>query len=245
MKTRELKLQLARSAMVFRREADYDYISARANFRMALPQQFLWAGSQAVEKYLKAILLFNCRDSRYGHNLKKLHNAVKEIDYLRFDISENEPFLIAIQQGVDRYLTQDSSVCSDFLRKLDNLVWDTRRYCQSIALVEDYENEGGQLVLESIISKINNPYFKQNKASFRFSAGEDSELEKTINGKNNLRRQNLLWKNTCFGENNLEGEDDDYLGFSSITNAIEYTPELDEYILFPSHIKKSNMKKSQ
>lgn len=63
--THQLRKQLARCATAFRREADYDYISARANFRMAFPQQFLWAGSQAVEKYLKGILLLNGRSAKY------------------------------------------------------------------------------------------------------------------------------------------------------------------------------------
>lgn len=50
---------------VFRKQADYDYISARANYRMRLRQQFLWSAQQAVEKYLKATLLFNGRSARY------------------------------------------------------------------------------------------------------------------------------------------------------------------------------------
>jgi len=44
---------------IFRNQADFDYISARANYRLKLRQQFLWSAQQAVEKYLKAILLFN------------------------------------------------------------------------------------------------------------------------------------------------------------------------------------------
>jgi hypothetical protein len=39
---------------VFRKQADYDYIAARANYRMRLRQQFLWSAHQSVEKYLKA-----------------------------------------------------------------------------------------------------------------------------------------------------------------------------------------------
>ncbi|CUB05958.1 HEPN domain-containing protein [Marinomonas fungiae] len=43
---------------IFRKQADFDYISARVNFRLGLRQQFLWSAQQAIEKYLKAILLF-------------------------------------------------------------------------------------------------------------------------------------------------------------------------------------------
>jgi len=50
---------------IFRKQADYDYIAARANYRMRLRQQFLWSAHQAVEKYLKAILLFNGKSARF------------------------------------------------------------------------------------------------------------------------------------------------------------------------------------
>ncbi len=50
---------------VLRMQADCDYISARANYKMHLRQQFLWSALQAVEKYLKAILLFNGKSSIY------------------------------------------------------------------------------------------------------------------------------------------------------------------------------------
>src|SRR6266571_4943728 len=43
----------------FRDIADGDYIAARMACRAALVMQFLWASQQAIEKYLKGILLLN------------------------------------------------------------------------------------------------------------------------------------------------------------------------------------------
>jgi hypothetical protein len=43
----------------FRDVADYDYIAARMAYRAKLIPQFLWSGLQAIEKYLKCILLLN------------------------------------------------------------------------------------------------------------------------------------------------------------------------------------------
>ncbi|MBU0482592.1 MAG: hypothetical protein KKG47_15985 [Proteobacteria bacterium] len=43
----------------FRDVADSDYIAARMAYRAQLVQQFLWSGLQAMEKYLKCILLLN------------------------------------------------------------------------------------------------------------------------------------------------------------------------------------------
>jgi len=41
------------------RMADQDYLAARICYRHNLIDQFLWSALQAVEKYLKAILLYN------------------------------------------------------------------------------------------------------------------------------------------------------------------------------------------
>lgn len=90
---------------VFRNQADCDYIAARANFRMQLRQQFLWSGQQALEKYLKAILLFNGQSARfrdptvrrpreYGHDLIALFDAVRAIPIFAFELEpKDEQFL--------------------------------------------------------------------------------------------------------------------------------------------------------
>lgn len=57
----------------FRDVADADYVSARMCYRAGLFAQFQWAGLQACEKYLKAILLYNRIPSHnVGHSLKKV-----------------------------------------------------------------------------------------------------------------------------------------------------------------------------
>ncbi|WP_107804507.1 HEPN domain-containing protein [Nitrosomonas oligotropha] len=43
----------------FRDIADQDYIAARLSYRHGLYSQFHWQSLQALEKYLKAILLYN------------------------------------------------------------------------------------------------------------------------------------------------------------------------------------------
>lgn len=62
----ELQLVLNTFAKdVFRKQADCDYVAARSNYRLRLREQFLWSSLQAIEKYLKAILLFNGISARY------------------------------------------------------------------------------------------------------------------------------------------------------------------------------------
>ncbi|MBD5749812.1 HEPN domain-containing protein, partial [Citrobacter freundii] len=41
----------------FRDMADQDYLTARVCFKNNLPFQFLWMSQQAIEKYIKCILL--------------------------------------------------------------------------------------------------------------------------------------------------------------------------------------------
>src|SRR5882724_1367605 len=57
---------------VLRNEADKDYIAARIAHRFEFDQQFLWDAEQAIEKYFKAILLYNATSAKQlGHNLEK------------------------------------------------------------------------------------------------------------------------------------------------------------------------------
>lgn len=54
----------------FRDQADRDYIAARLACRHELFPQFLWSSHQAIEKYLKAILLYNrIKANQVGHDL--------------------------------------------------------------------------------------------------------------------------------------------------------------------------------
>jgi hypothetical protein len=52
--------------------ADRGYVVARMAYRMRLPSQFMWSALQAIEKYLKCILVLNRVSSRsLGHDLGK------------------------------------------------------------------------------------------------------------------------------------------------------------------------------
>ena len=114
---------------------------------MRLRQQFLWSAQQAMEKYLKAILLFNGKSARYyflpgatkkkeyGHDLGALLAEVKQLTFFQIEIElEDENFLTHLSQlgGANRYLSTSSYITSDAIHRLDRLIWNVRRYCQSI-----------------------------------------------------------------------------------------------------------------
>jgi len=200
---------------VFRKQADYDYISARMNYRMQLRQQFLWSSQQAVEKYLKAILLYNGKSARYftpegaskkrefGHNLTALNKNVSKLEYLKYELPDwSSEFLAYLTElgGFNRYLSKSSYNASDAMHKLDELVWNIRRYCKYIAdrgLGCTHEVPG---MKKAIINSLNNPYYKKKPVAFILPNGE---LEKIIKRPHkDPARKALIWANLFYGKKN-------------------------------------------
>lgn len=186
---------------IFRKQADYDYISARSNYRLKLRQQFLWSAQQAVEKYLKAILLFNGKSiKRFSHDLDTLVDEVEKIKLLNFALdSIDEKFLAYLsKQGCNRYLSTSAYNMADAIQSLDKLVWNIRRYCQFIP----DRGIGGKLPVdglqEAIVSKINNPNNMKRPHKFKLFRGE---LENIINkDPKDPARKALIWANLWYGK---------------------------------------------
>src|SRR5688500_5683839 len=66
----------------FRDQADRDYIAARLACRYELFPQFLWSSQQALEKYLKGILLYNrIKATRVGHDLNKALALIEQASF--------------------------------------------------------------------------------------------------------------------------------------------------------------------
>jgi HEPN domain-containing protein len=196
---------------VFRKQADCDYIAARSNYRMRLRQQFLWSAHQAVEKYLKATLLFNGRSARYipsggkkkrefGHDLDALLSEVRSISIFHFEIEpEDEKFLsyLSSQGGANRYLSTSVYNLPDAILRLDRLVWHVRRYCQYIP-----RGVGSKDVVpglqEAVVRTITDPAKKKYPHSFAISGGE---LEAVIKrGPEDPARKALFWANLWYGK---------------------------------------------
>ena len=198
---------------VFRKQADYDYIAARANYRMRLRQQFLWSAHQAVEKYLKATLLFNGRSARFynppgatkrrefGHDLDALVTEVKSIALFKLEIEpDDEKFIsyLSSQGGANRYLSISAYNTSDAIHRLDRLVWHIRRYCQYIPDRGIGCREAVPGMQEAVIRSITDPSKKKTPHSFALFAGE---LEAVIKRKpEDPARKALLWANLWYGK---------------------------------------------
>jgi len=116
----------------FRDNADHDYIAARVLYRQDLAPQFLWAGLQAVEKYIKAILLYSDVSAQgLGHNLTRAAERIRQKTDSAVPWSEElDQFLeyLAIQ-GANRYFTYPAYALGRELLRLDWAVWVLRRHC--------------------------------------------------------------------------------------------------------------------
>ena len=192
---------------VFRKQADFDYIAARANFRMQLRQQFLWSAQQAIEKYLKALLLFNGKSARYptgqrkefGHELGRLVDEVRTIKVFALDLEpDQEQFIKYLaKQGPNRYIGTTAYNTGEVLRQLDGTVWHLRRFCQYMP-DRGLGSEGAiPGMREAHIRAALSPHHKEQPQRFSVFAGE---LEKIV--KRPLRdpaRQALVWANLYYG----------------------------------------------
>lgn len=213
-----MKLQVVLNAYAtetFRKQADYDYIAARSNYRMELRQQFLWSAQQAIEKYLKAILLFNGKSARFfippgstkkrefHHDLDALLHEIKTIPIFEFEIeADGEKFLsfLSSQGGKNRYVGTSAFSPIEALQRLDRLVWHIRRYCQYVP-GGGYNCPANEQSLQvATVRAITDPSKKEKPHFFAIIGGE---IEKVI--KRNPKdpaRMALIWANMWYGKKN-------------------------------------------
>ena len=185
---------------IFRNQGDCDFIAARSNFKLRLRQQFLWTAQQCIEKYLKAILLFNGQSILgYGHNLCALNKAVKNIQTFKFELqSDQEQFLNYLStQGENRYLTKTAYNNGNELSDLDSTVWQIRRYCQYMTDRGLGCNEAIPGMREAVLAAALNSSHRLHPQKFSLFNGYLEEVLKRA--KNDPTRKALVWNNLFYG----------------------------------------------
>ncbi len=93
--------------MSFRDVADEDYIAARIAYRYDLLQPFFWSSLQAIEKYLKAILLYHRENTReLGHDInaafERVAPTLEPAGVFPDDVGEFVKYIN--EEGPNRYL---------------------------------------------------------------------------------------------------------------------------------------------
>lgn len=214
--------------------ADQDYISARASYKASLIEPFLWSSLHAIEKYLKAILLFNAIEKTrkpYGHNIIKLLDVVKGIDGIDLRLpKEAQLFMQYLSHfGANRYFDADAMLEEFALDKLDSTVWYIRRHCYDLDI---YEGRG----LKEIPPEIQ----EENPKRYRLP---DGFLEKVIKDKLEANYY-LSWDNWFYGDNIYVREEirEKQNKFSSINPALSFYGKeafdiLDRYVFFTRETK--------
>jgi hypothetical protein len=179
----------------FRDVADKDYILARLAYRNGLFPQFQWSALQAIEKYFKAILLYNRIEAKkVGHSLSK---AQEKFLLLPFKVTLSKSSLRLIKHldefGAFRYLEVSYFMHGPKLVELDKAVWEIRRYCK----VLNYNFTANGRVVEALpleIGKIERAsHLKPNEISLTGGV-----LEAILRKSTHPSRPALIWQNACY-----------------------------------------------
>lgn len=180
----------------FRDMADRDYISARLACRAELMPQFLWSAQQAIEKYLKYILLVNRIPARVGHDILSAMALTEQLSFKIELRSQSREFIEHVATyGQYRYLDVSYFVRGHVLVDLDMAVWDLRRYCQVLDVFGKKLPVVEQRMLENAESMLNTSTGRPAH-EFRLNGGF---LEEVLDKKEHPARDALIWQNAFFG----------------------------------------------
>lgn len=180
----------------FRDTGDADYIAARLAIRSGLAQPFLWSAEQAIEKYLKCVLMLNRQPTeglchKIGDALSRINDTLPF--RIALDEQESKIFEHLVDWDADRYLLHSFEMDSIELLRLDRLVWKLRQYCQPLDVIHYADSPSEAILLHNIQ---------------RIEAGIDGPrsgghipgayLEQILQKSNHPARKALIWKNFHF-----------------------------------------------
>jgi HEPN domain-containing protein len=213
--------------------ADGDYIAARMAYRAELILQALWASQQALEKYIKAILLLRrIPRKKPTHLLQSLLGDLETHFTLRLSTAVREFITVIDSWGVDRYFTFPYGTEGLELIQLDHAVWVIRRYCIPYG---PRLSPGGTplelLDIRHIEDAVNYPPQQYHSISTGF-------LDNVLSNRRNVARPALVWNNLYFGANARKTLKNLKRTFSSTNSPLALYPEIiDEvrkYVYLPS-----------
>ncbi|MBI2791207.1 MAG: hypothetical protein HYX61_04545 [Gammaproteobacteria bacterium] len=205
--------------------ADEDYICARMAFKAQCSINFHWLALQAIEKYIKCILLLRRKKAKFGHDLRKGLKKAKRLDLFHIDKDSIEFILYINKYGSPsaRYLELATAISPPMLNKLDKAVWEIRRYC-----IKHVDSEHFRKV-ENI------PILERNFSNFSLQRGY---LERILSDNlHSVSKDALIWCNPYFGSTekvkniHFSGRNPPelYLSLQNIESQIEYLKELNRY----------------
>lgn len=207
----------------FRDTGDGDYIAARLAMRSRLAGPFLWSAEQAVEKYLKGILMLNRKKTGdLSHDTRKALNRISSTLPFKIKLSEGEQAVfnhIAEWDG-DRYLIASFTLLDIEVLQLDKLVWTLRQYCTPLDVMHYADTPSEKVLLDKVSSLeagLNGP------AKAGHIAG--GVLENILADKKHPAHDALVWKNLRYSmiTRNRVGFTK---GFQAVNSPLWLNPEL-------------------
>jgi len=182
----------------FREIADQDYISARLSYKYALYPQFHWQSLQSIEKYIKAILLYNrIKAKDINHDLEKAISYTERLPFKIIRSKSTDNFIKhLILFGRYRYLESSYYIHGPKIVELDKAIWEIRRYCTILNYQLKLHDGEMKNMLSLEIEKIQNSE-KEPPHKFKIHGGL---LEKIIEKSDHPSREALIWQNAFFGK---------------------------------------------
>jgi HEPN domain-containing protein len=177
--------------------ADQDYLLGRVAIRRELDTQFLWLSQQAVEKYLKLLLVFNGESAlKITHDLEVLFERVLEVPDIPFAF----PAVVAdvatyLNLRANRYAERSYAVSLRRLCDLDEAVWHLRRFCANVRGNREKRLQLSEEQIRADIARRASVEFSERPEAFWLTNGY---LEKIRRNLTSPLRRDLLWKNRCY-----------------------------------------------
>jgi hypothetical protein len=196
---------------------------------------------QAVEKYLKGILLYNDQSTKkLSHDIEKAFRDLFKIKDIPFEFPDDVGnFIVYLnKQGNNRYLEKHAYTTGRELLILDKTVWFIRRYCQNLRGKTAPGPDGKRIDVFPLMIKELQSLDEQHANKFRIFNGY---LEKVLKQKKSELRRSLVWKNFYYGKNR-KNFIKHFRAHSWSENPAHYLhPEifsiLDERVKFPKEVR--------
>jgi HEPN domain-containing protein len=219
----------------FREVADRDYLTARLACRADLIPQFLWSAQQAIEKYLKCILLLNRIPAKsVRHDIAKALTLVAQLPF-KVELCERSKKFIAhvAAYGEFRYLDVSTFAVGHVLVSLDLAVWELRRYCQVLNVFGKKLIPIEQQMLDTALKEIRLSDSRP-RHTFRVPGGY---LEEVLAKPKHPAREALVRQNPCYGvraRKTIKSRDVMQAFNSPLYLFPEMLDELLQYVFIPS-----------
>jgi HEPN domain-containing protein len=177
--------------------ADQDYVLARVAFKYGLDDQFLWLSQQAVEKYVKTLLIFHGHSALgFGHGLKKPLAVLATISEVPFGFPKTvSDFAAYLDAYANRYAETLRPVSTDRLVELDTVTWFLRRFCGNLRGNAERRLHVTADAVRAEIARRADVKFLRRPDSFWLTGGY---LDQVRRNRRSAERKYLVWNNLCF-----------------------------------------------